>query len=185
LLILPSTKSKNLRPPVKAKQTSRRKPEKNGKPEAEAPRKLDRRTGNLAVQDAPFATAVTITQTAADDFSTLSIPFNAGDTWSSIEIVDEKDRKWGTEEQALVRDVVDQLTLALQNAKLFQQTQKQNSNLEILNEMGRELTTQLDVQQVVESAYKYTSQLLDTRSFFVALLNNERYPEFSGCDRCG
>jgi len=133
----------------------------------------NRQTGILSLPEQQISSTVTVTEAETGTVSTLSVPFSTGDTWSNIEIVDEKERKWKSEEQALVRDVVDQLALALQNAKLFQQTQKQNSNLEILNEMGRELATQLDVQQVIENAFKYTSQLVDTKSFFVALLNND------------
>lgn len=133
----------------------------------------NRQTGILSLPEEQISSTVTVTEAETGTVSTLSVPFSTGDTWNNIEIVDEKERKWKSEEQALVRDVVDQLALALQNAKLFQQTQRQNSNLEILNEMGRELATQLDVQQVIENAFKYTSQLVDTKSFFVALLNSE------------
>lgn len=141
---------------------------------SEPPRKPSLHTGRLSLpEESPAATVVTVTEAGGEGVSTLSVPFNMGDSWSAIEIIDEKERRWNTEEQALVRDVVDQLTLALQNARLFQQTQKQNSNLEILNEMGRTLATQLNIQEVIESAYKFTSQLLNTDSFFVALFNSE------------
>ena len=129
--------------------------------------------GRVSTPDNSSVTTTVVTDSGLGEVSTLSIPFNVGDIWNDIEIIDEKNRKWNSEEQTLVRDVVGQLTLALQNARLFQQTQRQNSNLEILNEMGRELTTQLEVGQVLENAYKYASQLLDTSSFFIALFDDE------------
>ncbi len=148
---------------------------KSSQPEEKASllAKSSHHTGRLSLPENSSVTTTLVSDSESSGVSTLSIPFSMGDAWSNIEIVDEKERKWNAEEQSLVRDVVDQLTLALQNARLFQQTQKQNSNLEILNEMGRALATQLDIQQVVETAYKYTSQLLNTSSFFIALLNNE------------
>ena len=146
---------------------------KSGEVIQTSPKSSRQHTGMLpALSDAAIPT-VTITEAATEGTATLSIPFASGDTWNNIEIIDEQSRKWKSEEQALVRDVVDQLTLALQNANLFQQTERQNKNLEILNEMGRELATQLNVQQVIESAHKFSSQLLNTASFFVALFSNE------------
>lgn len=169
--------------PEEKKPVSRKQPEKQAKTDISTSRKENLHTGKLSLPETSSVTTTVITETDSGQVSTLSIPFSTGDTWSNIEVIDEKERKWNSEEQALVRDVVDQLTLALQNAKLFQQTQKQNSNLEILNEMGRELATQLDVNQVIENAYKYTSQLVDSKSFFIALLNNEndtlRFPVVS------
>ena len=158
---------------AKAKKKSRKpasKPAPAGA--AESPR-INMHTGRLTLPETGNVTTTTLTGVGADEISTLSVPFSTGDTWNNIEIVDEKERKWNSDEQALVRDVVDQLTLALQNAKLFQQTERQNSNLEILNEMGRDLAAQLDVEQVLETAYKHTNKLVDTKSFFIALLDNE------------
>ena len=151
--------------PKAAKKTSRKQPAKQPVASASPKKKM---------AEPNTSTLTSIITDTDEQFSTLSVPFNVGENdWNNIEVIDEKSRDWNPQEQALVRDVVDQLTLALQNAKLFQQTQKQNSNLEILNEMGRELATQLDVTQVIEYAFKYTSQLLDTQSFFIALLNND------------
>jgi PAS domain S-box-containing protein len=157
-----------------SKQPSRKRAPSAAPTSPESPRQVNKHTGRLMLPEDLDRKTVTIAESVSGSLSTLAIPFTDGDTWSSIEIVDEKERKWNNEEQALLRDVVDQLTLALQNAKLFQQTQRQNNNLEILNEMGRELATQLDIQQVAESAYKYTSQLINTSSFFVAILDSER-----------
>ena len=48
--------------------------------------------------------------------------------WNQLQVVAESPgRIWGPDEQLLVKQVVDQLTLALQNAQLFQQTERQNA----------------------------------------------------------
>ncbi len=105
----------------------------------------------------------------------LSLVFRTGENdWNMLQVIDEDPgRKWSADEQLLVKQVVDQLTLALQNAQLFQQTERQNRELAVLNEMSRELSTQLDVQQVAQTLYKYTGQLMDTSSFFIALYNQK------------
>ncbi len=89
--------------------------------------------------------------------------------WNQLQVVAESPgRIWGPDEQLLVKQVVDQLTLALQNAQLFQQTERQNAELAVLNELGNELVTLLDKEQIVETVYKFTSKLMDTENFFIA-----------------
>jgi PAS domain S-box-containing protein len=105
----------------------------------------------------------------------LTTPFKMeADSWSMLEIGSpEQKRNWSQDEQLLVKQVTDQLSLALENARLFQQTQQQAVELQELNEMGRELSSQLAVANIVELVYKYTSRLMDTTNFSVALYNRE------------
>jgi GAF domain-containing protein len=99
------------------------------------------------------------------------LPFKAGDTWNMIQVADETRTEWPEEDQSLIRQVVDQLSLALQNAQLFQKTERQNADLAVLNEMGRELATKLQISEIVDTLYSYTSELMDTANFFIALYN--------------
>ncbi len=105
----------------------------------------------------------------------LSIPFRTNpDIWQVLDITSpSEDRLWGKEEQLLVKQVTDQLSLALENARLFQQTHRQASELQILNDMGRELASQLDITGVVETIYTYTSRLMDTTNFTIALRSSD------------
>jgi PAS domain S-box-containing protein len=106
----------------------------------------------------------------------MAIDFRGIDQdWNRLQIVDENPgRSWTDNDQLLVRQVVDQLTLALQNADLFQQTQRQNSDLAVLNEMGREIAAQFEIGKIADTIFRYTSQLMDTRNFFVALTDPVR-----------
>lgn len=83
---------------------------------------------------------------------------------------------WSAGEVRLVEQVADQLSLALENAHLFKQTQEALADSEsraqelvLLNEMSRTLSSNLDVGAVVEKIYAYTSRLMDTYNFYVAL----------------
>ncbi len=129
--------------------------------------------GSLATPAPAYQVTETQVAPAPSSGQALSLVFRAGENeWNMLQVVDENpDRKWHTDEQLLVKQVVDQLTLALENAQLFKQTERQNRELAVLNEMSRELSTQLSVQQVAETLYKYISQLMDTGSFFIALYN--------------
>lgn len=108
---------------------------------------------------------------AAGPTSTMSLAFQAGqDSWATLHVLDEtKPREWSQDEQLLVKQVADQLSLALENARLFQETQSRAEELSVFNEMGRELSAQLDTAAIAEIVYRYTSRLMDTSNFFIAL----------------
>src|SRR6266487_4501316 len=101
----------------------------------------------------------------------MSLAFQMGqNNWATLQVMDETDqRKWSQDEQLLVKQVADQLSLALENAQLFQETQSRAEELTVLNEMGNELSTKLDPKSIAEVIFKYTSRLMDTKFFFVAL----------------
>ncbi len=112
----------------------------------------------------PLETAVIATPTS------LALPFRLeADKWSLLEVVSPQERTWTQDEQMLVRQVADQLSLALENARLFQQTQQQAQELAILNEMGQQLSAQLDIEGIVSTVHKYTAILMPIHSFFIAL----------------
>jgi signal transduction histidine kinase/CheY-like chemotaxis protein len=113
------------------------------------------------------------------DPALMAIPAQLEDVDSHLllEIIDQdSQRSWSEHDRLLVEQVADQLTLALENARLFEQTQnalaetgERARELAILNEMSRAFTAHLDVDSLVENIYQYTSQLMDTSNFFVAL----------------
>jgi PAS domain S-box-containing protein len=108
--------------------------------------------------------------------------FEVGENnWAVVEVADDlPNRRWTQDERLLVEQVADQLSLALENARLFQETQTRAEELVVLNEMGNELSTQLNPTGIAQVIYKYTSRLMDTRDFYVALYdeknNQKSYP---------
>ena len=129
-------------------------------------------TGVPAIQPTrpvEMAKRVTSTETA------MSMAFQTGqNNWATLQVVDETaPRTWSQDEQLLVKQVADQLSLALENARLFQETQSRAEELSVLNEMGRELSAQLEVSAIAEVVYRYTSRLMDTRNFFLALYDEK------------
>jgi PAS domain S-box-containing protein len=101
--------------------------------------------------------------------------------WAILQVADDMpNRHWTDEEKLLVEQVADQLSLALENARLFQETQARAEELVVLNEMGNELAAQLDQTGIAAVIHKHTSRLIDTKNFYIALFdekNNEKsYP---------
>jgi PAS domain S-box-containing protein len=107
--------------------------------------------------------------------ATMSLAFQAGqDSWATLQVVDETaQRTWTQDEQLLVKQVADQLSLALENARLFQETQSRAEELSVLNEMARELSSTLEISAIAAVVYRYTSRLMDTSNFFFALYDEE------------
>lgn len=60
------------------------------------------------------------------DVSVYSVNFQTGDQdWSTLRLLDEtQNRHWSADEQLFIKQVTDQLSLALENARLFQEAQK-------------------------------------------------------------
>ncbi len=85
-------------------------------------------TGMLPPLPEAPAIAVAITETA------MTVPFRLDtETWGALEIIPPaSDYVWTEDEQQLVKDVADQLSLALENARLFQAVQRERQQLRTL-----------------------------------------------------
>jgi PAS domain S-box-containing protein len=101
----------------------------------------------------------TLTEGTFDQESTRLIPSTMLSTafrtdernWATLKVVDEEEeRTWGAEEQMLVRQVADQLSLALENARLFQEAQRRAREMTALADVAREISATLELQQVME-----------------------------------
>jgi GAF domain-containing protein/DNA-binding response OmpR family regulator len=72
-----------------------------------------------------------------------------------LEILDENpSRVWSEDELRLVEQVTDQLSLALENARLFQETQSALSEMEALYNISRAATHSLQVNEVLTEMLK-------------------------------
>src|SRR5215204_40186 len=105
----------------------------------------------------------------------LSLAFQAGqNNWATLQVTDEStDRKWSEDEHLLVKQVTDQLSLALENARLFQETQRRAQEMTALAEVGREISATLDLQTVLERITIYASDLLNATSAAAYLPNGQ------------
>ncbi|GAB4501410.1 MAG: hypothetical protein Fur0035_09520 [Anaerolineales bacterium] len=120
------------------------------------------------------AEAVTLTQLSQENLSTLSIPFQSESGWGALELVDDTKRNWQEDERALLRQVVDQLTLALQNANLFKQTQKSAAQLQAVAEISTRISTILEVQPLLETAVRLTQRRFSLYHAHIFMLQNDQ-----------
>ena len=74
------------------------------------------------------------TQPIVQTDTVMSLAFQAGqNNWATLQVMDEDEqRKWSDDDQLLVKQVADQLSLALENARLFQETQRRAQEMTAL-----------------------------------------------------
>jgi GAF domain-containing protein len=112
-----------------------------------------------------------VVHTAAGELGTaIALPITYADEMIGVlGFSKEETAEWDEDEMSAVTDIVEQLGLALENQRLFDQSQQRAAELAVLNEMVSELAQMLDVGPILETIYRYSSRLMDTTNFYIAL----------------
>lgn len=128
--------------------------------------------------DTSLQTAVPLEKTNAllEDTSHQNVvkPLNVrGEVIGSLGITTDDDRPLSTEEQTLLEAISSEVAEALERARLFETSQRSASELAILNEMGATFARALNEDTITENIYVYTSKLMETPQFYVALYDDQ------------
>jgi len=103
----------------------------------------------------------------SDNTGTMSLAFRKDEkNWATLRVIDDtSSHAWAMEEQMLVKQVADQLSLALENARLFQETKRaeealkrQNEYLGAAAEIGRLVTSTLDLNTIFSRTVNLVSE---------------------------
>jgi PAS domain S-box-containing protein len=95
--------------------------------------------------------------------------------WATLRLIDETgNRAWTTDEQLLIKQVTDQLSLALENARLFQETQRRAQELSVVNQVVASVSASLDLKSTLQAITDNLVNLLSAQNVGVALMNNEK-----------
>ena len=88
--------------------------------------------------------------------TTIALPFRNGtDSWSVLEVFSPPEKHtWSQDEQLLAKQVTDQLSLALENANLLNETQQRNLELATLNEIISSASHTLNLQQILDEVFQ-------------------------------
>jgi signal transduction histidine kinase/DNA-binding response OmpR family regulator/HAMP domain-containing protein len=118
---------------------------------------------------------VVATDRAGDGRSALVAPLSLRDQAIGAIALEEGDeaRSWTQDEVALVREVSEQVALALESARLFEEARTRAREQSTLSELGQALAAQLAVDEVLEEAYRGASQLINAENFYVGLYDAE------------
>jgi len=103
--------------------------------------------------------------------SALALSFQTGpNNWATLQVLNEpENRRWNEEDHLLVKQVTDQLSLALENAHLFQDSQRRAEEMTALADVGREISATLQIESVLERIVAYAKGLLRAESSAVYL----------------
>lgn len=102
--------------------------------------------------------------------ATVSVPIRVRETVIGVLHAEADLRGAFAEEDAAALEIAaDQLAVAIENAHLFQQAQRRVAELATINEIGRAISSALETDQLAQLIYGQVRNLLDTRSFHIAL----------------
>ncbi|GAB4494650.1 MAG: hypothetical protein OHK0052_00200 [Anaerolineales bacterium] len=104
--------------------------------------------------------------------SEMALPLVArGQAIGAMTIQSEQEEAFSQEDIATLQTLADQVAIAIQNARLFNQSQSRAEELAVLNEMSQKLTSLLDADEVLEQVYTFTGRLMNVDNFFIALFD--------------
>lgn len=124
-----------------------------------------------------------------ESMKAIAVPLNLRDQGTGlIEIFDEsRERGWTEDERQLVQEISDQLSLALENARLYaaveqelkervkveEEILRRNRDLATLNQIGQTLSKLAAEKEVYELVFRTIGELKSNRNFTLALFDRE------------
>lgn len=104
--------------------------------------------------------------------STIFVPLVIGSQWVGyINAIFAEKMQFTDDEIRRLTTLGQQAAVTIQSIRLFAQAEARAGELAILNEMVSELTTMLAVEPILEAIYRFSSRLMDTTNFYIAMHN--------------
>jgi PAS domain S-box-containing protein len=89
---------------------------------------------------------------------------------------------YNDEHLSMLGAIANQAAVAIENARLFEQTKKRAEQLSTLNEIGRAVSSRLDVDQTLQEIHQQVKRIIPLDAFYVALYDQDKneisYPLF-------
>lgn len=122
---------------------------------------------------------VLVNETAASGIpgveSFIVAPLKAGGrTLGALNAGANKRNAYSQQDVRLLVQIASLLASAIDSRTLFAQTQRRAEELAVLNEMGRALTSEMQVESVVQSVVEHASRLVSAKSFSFVLYDENR-----------
>ncbi len=108
--------------------------------------------------------------------ATITLPFRTGtDSWSMLEVYSPPEKGgWSEDEQLLAQQVTDQLSLALENARLLNETQQRNTQLATLNEIISSASQTLELSQILNIVLRQAIETVGFDGGLITMFNEAR-----------
>ena len=99
------------------------------------------------------------------------------ESWAAIEVANPSEKRaWGQEEQLLVKQVTDQLSLALENARLLGETQRRAERERITATIAGKVWSFSDIDTILQTALQELGTSLDATDGYIQLKMAESKP---------
>jgi GAF domain-containing protein len=111
-----------------------------------------------------------------ESYSWLGVPMIVGDQVIGVVAVQSytTPRVYNEHHRDLLSAIAAQAAVAINNARLFQETHAHAEEMTALNDLSRGLSSRLSVSQVLDEVYRGVSRLLDTTNFYIGLYDPNR-----------
>ncbi len=107
---------------------------------------------------------------------TLTLPFRTdAENWSVLEVINPPEKiGWSEEEQLLAKQVTDQLSLALENARLLTETQQRNKELATLNEIIGSANQTLELSEILDIVLTRVLSAIDMDAGLISMVDQAK-----------
>lgn len=107
--------------------------------------------------------------------STLAVPIVVrGEVIGTIGLEDsDSEHDWSPERIGIINDVVENLGLALDNARLFTETQRRVTELDALNQISQAVSSELDLESLLTTIGTQLRKIFDVENTYIALYDRE------------
>jgi sigma-B regulation protein RsbU (phosphoserine phosphatase) len=106
--------------------------------------------------------------------SQLAVPMRRkGRVIGALNLLSETEGAFTAQDEALLRQFAAHVAVAIENARLFESEHQYVATLETLAEIGREMSSILDLDQLLTRIASLTKRLIDYRTFGILLLNEQ------------
>ena len=104
--------------------------------------------------------------------SQLAVPLRRkGKVIGALNLLNEVEGAFTSQDEALLRQFAAHVAVAIENARLFESERLHIDTLETLAEIGREMSSILDLDALLTRIANLTKRLVDYRTFGILLLN--------------
>jgi PAS domain S-box-containing protein len=108
--------------------------------------------------------------------SALYVPMlTQGKVTGLIIVQSPQESRFKDEDVELVGLIANTAAVAIENARLFQESRRQSEKLTAVNALGRALAATLDLPALYRTAYHHIHQLMDCDNFGISLYDNEAH----------
>ncbi len=105
--------------------------------------------------------------------SQLAVPLRRkGKVIGALNLLSEVEGAFTSQDEALLRQFAAHVAVAIENARLFESERNYVATLETLAEIGREMSSILDLDALLTRIANLTKRLVDYRTFGILLLND-------------